>query len=453
MSRVWNIPFPESEVRSVSRTTLNDGLSSLLTHLIGTGDISGAALVDGAVWVNLTTVKLRGRASGVSFDLGDWGVAELGHVRKDGTVAMTAAFDAGGFVVKNLAAPAAANDAARKTDLDAKLAKAGSTLDAAAKLSYSTTLPSLTANEDLTHKGYCDLKVLKAGDTMTGQLQVTQAAALTGVKVQQNGVGIGLDIAQTQNAVGLNILKTGVGAGNAATIENDGTGIGLFIKQDGIAVGLQVTQNGNSIGMAVQQTQAQIGFEVDQQANAIGVFISKTGTGVGNALDIDNDGTGIGLRVNQDGVADGIRVLQNANNRAVLINKIGTGAGDVLEVFNAGSGKWIDTDTPQATPAHLPSSGIWTDGTCFEVDKIDIRPIMADASWLDRIKQLRVSRYADRHAKNDPVQNKHIGLFQDDLVRLFDVSAVGIRPREIAAIAINGVKALIDRLDRAGVPI
>ena len=176
MSQNWNLPIDATDVLSDSRTDINDGIDTLKTNLLGTANPAGALLVDGIIWVNTTDNKLRGRIAGANVDLGDWAL-EMGHVRKDGTVTMTGALSMGSNKVTNLSAPTASSDAARKSDVDARLAKAGDTLDSAALLSYSGSI-TLTDGLNLAHKTYVDSKIAKSGDTgITGRLAYSSALA------------------------------------------------------------------------------------------------------------------------------------------------------------------------------------------------------------------------------------------------------------------------------------
>lgn len=170
MSQVWNLPIDATDTLSASRTDLNDAFDALRTTFLGGSD--PGSLVDGQIWVNTTTGKLRGRASAASFDIGDWGVSNLGHVRKDGTIPLTANWDVGAFKITNLGTPTAGGDAATKTYADLKVAKAGDTMTGLLTLSGDPTSALHAAT-----KQYADLKVAKAGDTMTGRLTYSSPPA------------------------------------------------------------------------------------------------------------------------------------------------------------------------------------------------------------------------------------------------------------------------------------
>ena len=119
MSQTWSLPLVGStDTMSVSDTKLNDGFDTLRTHWLGASDPS--SLVDGMIWAQTTAGKLRMRAGSATYDIGDWGVADLGHIRKDGTIAFTGNIDAGSNRITNLAAASGANDGIRKTEFDAK---------------------------------------------------------------------------------------------------------------------------------------------------------------------------------------------------------------------------------------------------------------------------------------------------------------------------------------------
>jgi hypothetical protein len=116
MSQIWDFPILGSDVVSDSRTNINDAFDSVRTNFIGTAD--PLDLVDGMIWVNTTDSKLRMHAGGTSYDIGDWGVTNLGHIRADGTVAMTGNLDMGTNLISNLAAPTITTHGATKVFVD-----------------------------------------------------------------------------------------------------------------------------------------------------------------------------------------------------------------------------------------------------------------------------------------------------------------------------------------------
>lgn len=164
--QTWNLPIDATDTLSDSRSDLNDAFATLRSNWIGTDD--PGSLVDGMIWPQTTLGKLRGRVAGATVTLGDW-AAEMGHLRTDGTVAMTGPLDMGSQKITNLAAPTANADAARKTDVDLKLSRSG--VDADRTMAGQILQPDLpTDDTHLTNKAYVDTKIAKAGDTVLGRL-------------------------------------------------------------------------------------------------------------------------------------------------------------------------------------------------------------------------------------------------------------------------------------------
>jgi len=307
--------------------------------------------------------------------------------------------------------------------------------------------------------------------TSTGYLGVGQTAPTVKLEVLEPG-----------NFGAVRVLKQGSGAGNAVFIDNDGAGYGLLIQQDGNSgTGLYVTKSiggsgqclavnnvGGGTGSAVQiAAQAGSGALLDlenagstgwcmyvsQNVNAETVRIDKLATGGGTCLLIDNDGTGNAFKVQQDGNAIAVSitsqlartmdVVQNADATGLFIDKNGAGTGVPLLINNAGSGKCIDTDAGAGTPAHLTNGGTWTNASCFREFKEDFEDVDA-AEFLSKVSRMSIQRY--RHKKGPRQEHKEFGPFQDDLVGLFGLSPEGVRPHEIAAIALVGIQALAKRV-------
>lgn len=95
MSRTYDFPMLGSASLSASRADINEVGDALLTNLIGSGDVTGALLVDGSIWIDTATTNVRARVSGSSLTLGKW-AANLGMLRIDGTNAMTGSLDMDG---------------------------------------------------------------------------------------------------------------------------------------------------------------------------------------------------------------------------------------------------------------------------------------------------------------------------------------------------------------------
>jgi hypothetical protein len=179
MSQVWNIAIPSNELLSTSRTTINDAFQTLQTHWIGSSNPS--TLVDGMIWVNTTNGKLKARAGGVTYDIGNWAQAYLGLLPIDGSIAMTANLNMGSHKITGVTAGSTGTtEAANAQQIDSRLSRAGDTLDASAALHYSSGSPPTLDAYALTNKEYCDLKVLKSGDTgISGRLAYSVSPAFT----------------------------------------------------------------------------------------------------------------------------------------------------------------------------------------------------------------------------------------------------------------------------------
>jgi len=169
MSQVWTIPILSTATLSDSRAPINEALATLQTTCLGTADPTGALAADGVISINTTTSKIKVRKAGAFIQLGDYDV-DMGHLRKDGTIALTGSMGCGGYKLTNVGAPSVSTDVARKAETDACLLRAGDTLSANAKLKYSGTI-NLTDGYELAHKTYVDYKVTKTGDTaISGRL-------------------------------------------------------------------------------------------------------------------------------------------------------------------------------------------------------------------------------------------------------------------------------------------
>lgn len=136
-------------------------------------------------------------------------------------------------------------------------------------------------------------------------------------------------------------------------------------------------------------------------------------------------------------------VEQDTNNICLDVQKDGTGAGVALRINNAGTGHHLDTDAGAGTPAHLTNTGTWTNASCWEELKQDFEPL-DNASLLQRLEHLPIQYYRSRRAAEIGVEDRTLGPLQNDLVGLFGLNPDGVRPHEIAAIAIAGVQQLLE---------
>jgi len=95
MSQVFGIPIAGSASLSASRSVLNDAFLALQSNFLGTADPTGAAAADGAWAVRTDTAELKIRISGAYVVAGKYAL-NLGHLRIDGTNAMTGSLDMDG---------------------------------------------------------------------------------------------------------------------------------------------------------------------------------------------------------------------------------------------------------------------------------------------------------------------------------------------------------------------
>lgn len=175
MSQSWTMPIAGTDTFSASRTDINNDMDALYTNFIGTAD--PGTLAEGNIWINTTSNTIKGRKAGPStITLGDW-ADNLGHLRKDGTIALTGAMSCGSQKLTSLANGTVSGDAVNFGQLSGYLPLAGGAMNSAAVISY-TSPPALSAN-NLTHKTYCDGKLLKTGDTATGRLLYSGVGAST----------------------------------------------------------------------------------------------------------------------------------------------------------------------------------------------------------------------------------------------------------------------------------
>jgi len=95
MSQVFGIPIAGSASLSASRSVLNDAFLALQSNFLGTADPTGAAAADGAWAVRTDTAELKIRIAGAYVVAGKYAL-NLGHLRIDGTNAMTGSLDMDG---------------------------------------------------------------------------------------------------------------------------------------------------------------------------------------------------------------------------------------------------------------------------------------------------------------------------------------------------------------------
>jgi hypothetical protein len=192
---------------SDSSITLTSGGGALFPALAA-GEYFFATLVNASN--SLEVVKVTGRAGDVlavvrgqdnttarAYTAGDKVELRLvaavfsEMIQRDGSVAMTANLNHGGFKAINVADPIAAQDAATKNYVDTT-AVAAVNAEAAARAAADTALINSTnsaiASEAAARAAADATKVSKAGDTMTGNLTVQNTSPTIVLQDTDNGV-------------------------------------------------------------------------------------------------------------------------------------------------------------------------------------------------------------------------------------------------------------------------
>lgn len=294
---------------------------------------------------------------------------------------------------------------------------------------------------------------------------------VTAVQIDQAGVADGLEINQVGDSIGLDLNKTGTGAGDALAVQNEGSGRGVYVDSNGTGGAILVEHSaaGSSPAVRIDNASVAQGLDINQSGEENALNINKTATGAFNAAAIINAGTGNGLFISQDGngvgiqltcthagTSSGLRIDYDAGaGNSVTIDHSDTGAGKGILLLYAGSGKPFDTDAQDVgdtTPAFLSNVGDWTNASCWKSLKTDIEPIPRD-DFLSKISAMDIKRWRKtKAAQQDPNSPKRLHVFQDDLVNLFDLGDDGIRPGEIASIALVGIQELLKRVEALEAP-
>jgi len=220
MAQTWNLPIDATDLLSDSRVDINDGFTAVKTNFIGPSDPT-ALFEDGFIWVNTTSNQVKARISGATVVLGDW-TANLGHIRKDGTVTFTGNQNMGGFQITNLADPGSnLNWAARVNELQGRLLRAGDTMTGFLTLSADPVNTNHAAT-----KNYADTKVAKSGDTMTGRLTIPASPAATaGQALRKDEIEVlnSFSVPSGHNHNGVNSRKV-----TLSSIDTTGLGVNTF---------------------------------------------------------------------------------------------------------------------------------------------------------------------------------------------------------------------------------
>jgi len=266
-------------------------------------------------------------------------------------------------------------------------------------------------------------------------------------------------IAQDGDGVALDINQTTAATSNVIDVINSGTGAGIFINQDGNGIALNIDNAGTADSIQVNTTDfmvsdtGEVGIGV--AANAFGSLqVVNTSTTRTAAVNINQQATNIGRT--------GLSVTNSSSGNCVFMRNVpiaGTGTVAVIQqrgttsaitmtIESDATGNFIGTDaggTLNTTGAKLTNAGVWTDGTCFASTKGRIEEVFPKATILEDIENMSIVRWT---TKREPTGDAVLSPLQDDLVKYFDLpSDRGIAPKEIAAVALLGIKALKKEID------
>lgn len=200
------------------------------------------------------------------------------------------------------------------------------------------------------------------------------------------------------------------------------------------------------------------GLSIVATGDSVGASLDNTASSTSTLLDLINDGTGIGLLITaSEAGSNSLRVDHSSSSAVVaceiqsdadastlLIDKNGAGAGEVLRVENAGTGNHIGTDAGAGTPAHLTNTGTWTNASCYKKYKRDFEDVDGE-ELLDGLMKMDVKRWRVRR-RYDPSRPKTLHVFQDDLVRHWGLSGIGINPGEVASALIPVIQTLTKKV-------
>ncbi len=400
-----------------------------------------------------------GTERGVIFDEGfhTWAfIAENGEIRIDATdfgVATVKAFR----MIKTGEASFGRGGAAAQTGYDL-LVQSPSGIDTKFGVRSNNVSErfSITMAEGglctIEHEGQDETLEIKTNVAGTPTTMMSFQGFSGGIRFQApivaSGTDDALDVQDSGTADSITITKSGT-AGNAIDArctspssssscifaQHDGSGNVVFAESTagGTAGSFRQTNATATVPcVVVTQSGDFSGVQISQQGNGIGLDIDKSGATASSAATINDDGTGITLHV--DKTANGVV--------AQLEQSDGAATNHVLVINNAGSGRHIDTDAGPTTSAHLTNAGVWTDGSCWEEIKEDVQPIDR-VDFLRNLPHLRVNRYRAKTEVERGVDMVYTGPFQNDLVGLFGMSSEGVRPTELASIAIVGAQELL----------
>ena len=281
--------------------------------------------------------------------------------------------------------------------------------------------------------------------TIGGPVAITQATAAPVLDLTQNGANTGLSLAQTTNNAGLLVTKSGTGSGHCLSLTNQGTGNGISLTQNGNGVGLGIIQAGVSRAMEVTQNGADTAVKLTQTTANILLDLIQNGVATGLRI----TGGSPGVLIAPSGGSRGLDVTHSGDTFQTVLFTSTSGASDCLTVVHNGTGKHINTNAGGGTPAFLSNAGTWTNASCFRKLKNNFEDVDA-VRFLKNVLKMKIQRYRHRRGKQ---KDKDFGPFQDDLVSRFGLSPEGVRPHEIAAIALVAIKGLVRRLREEGVMV
>lgn len=216
-------------------------------------------------------------------------------------------------------------------------------------------------------------------------------------------------------------------------IQDDGTSTGVN-RAPLTNAALVVDGNGFSQGINVQPSTESAGtpasiFAITNNANQALYCRRSAGTGTVVVIQSQAAGAGDCLLLDLDNNNDALQIeVANANARAININ------ANASPTLNP-----IETNVGGGTPAHLSTSGVWTDASCFRRLKTDFE----DIDVLHYMKQLLKCKLQKHRPKHLPHGTKKLHVYQDDLVRRFGLVEAGIRPGEIATVALACIQGLV----------